>query len=107
MKPKPTTISNASWSIGPPAKSENSGNSTAPTTIMPATRQAARKANRMMKRRPISDMKSDYRHCERREEDARHNRTVVARLDRAIQYAAASRHYRWRLWNTGRIGQAG
>src|SRR5450432_1845965 len=29
---------------------------------------------------------------------------VVTRLDRAIQYAAASRFYRWRLWNTGSPG---
>ena len=40
-------------------------------------------------------------------EAACHHKTVVARLDRAIQYAAASRHYRWRLWNTGSPGQAG
>jgi hypothetical protein len=30
---------------------------------------------------------------------------VVARLDRAIQYAAASRFYRERLWNTGSPGR--
>jgi hypothetical protein len=28
-------------------------------------------------------------------------KTVIAPLDRAIQYTAASRFYRWRLWNTG------
>jgi hypothetical protein len=32
---------------------------------------------------------------------------VVARLDRAIQYAAAPRLNRNRLWNTGSPGQAG
>jgi hypothetical protein len=37
-------------------------------------------------------------------QDARHNKTVVARLDRAIQYTAASRFYRWHLWNTGSPG---
>jgi hypothetical protein len=26
---------------------------------------------------------------------------VIVRLDRTIQYAAASRFHRWRLWNTG------
>jgi hypothetical protein len=33
-------------------------------------------------------------------------KTVVARLDRAIKYSAASRFYRWRLWNTGSPGQS-
>ena len=33
--------------------------------------------------------------------------SVIARLDRAIQYAAASRLEHWRLWNTGSPGQAG
>jgi hypothetical protein len=32
---------------------------------------------------------------------------VVARLDRAIQYAAASQFHHQRLWNTGSPGQAG
>ena len=32
---------------------------------------------------------------------------VVARLDRAIQYSAASRLNRYCLWNTGSSGQAG
>jgi t-SNARE complex subunit (syntaxin) len=32
---------------------------------------------------------------------------VIARLDRAIQYAAASRLNRWRLWNTGSPAFAG
>jgi len=32
---------------------------------------------------------------------------VVARLDRATQYAAAARLKHWRLWNTGSPGQAG
>jgi len=47
------------------------------------------------KRRPMtgSAKQSGFTH---------HNKTVVARLDRAIQYAAASRHYRWRLWILGR-----
>jgi len=34
-------------------------------------------------------------------------KTVIARLDRATQYAAASRVYLKRLWNTGSPGQAG
>ncbi len=33
---------------------------------------------------------------------ASHNTIVVARVDRAIQYVEASRHYRWRLWIRGR-----
>jgi hypothetical protein len=33
-------------------------------------------------------------------------KTVIARLDRAIQYTAASRFYRWRLWNTCSPGQS-
>jgi hypothetical protein len=32
----------------------------------------------------------------------RHNKPIIARLDRAIQYAAASQHYHWRLWILGR-----
>src|SRR5690242_16275300 len=32
---------------------------------------------------------------------------VIARLDRAIQYAAASRLKHWRLWNTGSPAFAG
>ncbi len=32
---------------------------------------------------------------------------VVARLNRAIQYAAAYRFNRWRLWNTGSPAFAG
>ncbi|MFH1345391.1 MAG: hypothetical protein ABIL01_29930 [Pseudomonadota bacterium] len=35
-------------------------------------------------------------------QDDRHVKTVVARPDRAIQYPAASRHYRSRLWILGR-----
>lgn len=46
MKPKPSTILSALWSIGPVARSLNSGYSTAPTTIIPATRHAARKAKK-------------------------------------------------------------
>src|SRR6185312_9294075 len=64
MKPKPSTTLIALWSIWPSPKSLNSGYSTAPTTIIPATKQAARKANRMTKRRPIRDM-AGLRHCER------------------------------------------
>ena len=37
----------------------------------------------------------------------RHIPGVIARLDRAIQYAAANRLKHWRLWNTGLPGQAG
>src|SRR5438552_5696806 len=59
MNPKPSTTLRALGSIGPVARSENSGNSTAPTTIIPATRQAARKANRITKRRPIRAMKKN------------------------------------------------
>src|ERR1700704_6600749 len=59
MKPKPSTMFSAPGSIGPEPRSLNSGNSTAPTTIIPATRQAARKANRMTNRRPISAMQLD------------------------------------------------
>jgi len=33
-------------------------------------------------------------------------KTVVVRLDRTIQYTAASRLYRWRLWNTGSPAQS-
>jgi len=33
--------------------------------------------------------------------------TVIARLDRAIQYAAAYRFKHDRLWNTGSPGRAG
>jgi hypothetical protein len=40
-------------------------------------------------------------------QNACHNKTVVGRLDRAIQYAAASRLNRWRLWNTGSPGPVG
>src|SRR5882762_10235339 len=54
MKPKPTTTSSAPGSIGPLPRSLNSGNITAPTTIIPATRQAARNPKRMTNKRPIS-----------------------------------------------------
>src|SRR5262249_29473088 len=43
---------------GPAPRSLNSGNSTAVTTIIPATRQAARKPKKMTKRRPISAIQS-------------------------------------------------
>src|SRR5215475_7301180 len=56
MKPKPTRIWNTPWSTGPAPRSLNSGNKTAVTMIIPATRQAARKAKAMTKRRPISAM---------------------------------------------------
>jgi hypothetical protein len=56
MKPKPSKTLTAPSSIWPPPRSLNSGYSTAPTTIIPATKQAARNANRMTKRRPIRDM---------------------------------------------------
>src|SRR4051812_33798502 len=56
MKPKPSTMFKALGSIGPSAKSLKAGNSTAPTTIAPATRLAARKPNRMTNRRAIRDM---------------------------------------------------
>src|SRR5215204_4120869 len=58
MNPKPSTTLRALGSIGPLPRSVNSGNSTAPTTIMPATRHAARKANRMTRRRPIRAIRS-------------------------------------------------
>src|SRR5882672_12628182 len=62
MKPKPSTMFSAPWSIGPDPRSDNSGNNTAPTTIIPAARQAARKAKKMTNRRPISAMSSsDHR----------------------------------------------
>src|SRR6185312_14322447 len=66
MKPKPSTTLIALWSIWPSPKSLNSGYSTAPTTIIPATKPAARKANRMTKRRPIRDM-AGLRRCARSE----------------------------------------
>src|SRR6185369_1031838 len=65
MKPKPSKTLIALWSISPPPRSLNSGYSTAPTTIIPATKQAARKANRMTNRRPIRDiaaLRSSIRH---------------------------------------------
>src|SRR6266481_10024490 len=58
MKPKPSTMFSAPWSTGPAPSSLNSGNSTAPTTIIPATRQAARNPKRMTNRRPIRAMQS-------------------------------------------------
>src|SRR3954451_14375519 len=54
MKPKPSTMFSAPGSTGPAPRSLNSGNSTAPTTIIPATRHAARKANRITNSRPNS-----------------------------------------------------
>src|SRR5882757_4553993 len=56
----------ADGSIGPVARSLNSGNSTAPTTIIPATMQAARNPNKITNNRPINAMSSnqDSRHCE-------------------------------------------
>src|SRR6267154_1724871 len=54
MKPNPSTMFTALWSIGPVARSLNSGNSTAPTTIIPATRHAARNPNRITNSRPIN-----------------------------------------------------
>src|SRR6201991_2577119 len=59
MKPKPSTIFSALGSIGPSAKSLKAGNSTAPTTIAPATRLAARKPNRITNSRPIRDISSN------------------------------------------------
>jgi len=50
MKPKPSMMFSAPWSTGPAPSSLNSGNSTAPTTIIPATRQAARNPKRMTNR---------------------------------------------------------
>src|ERR1043166_8973419 len=65
MKPKPIMMSITLWSTGPAPRSLNSGNSTAVTTIIPATRQAARKPKKITKRRPISAMKNPCsRHCE-------------------------------------------
>ena len=43
-------------STGPVPSSLNSGNSSAPTTMIPAARQAARKARKTTNRRPISAM---------------------------------------------------
>src|SRR5581483_3799717 len=54
MKPNPIMMSITLWSTGPAPRSLNSGNSTDVTTIIPATRQAARKPKKMTKRRPIS-----------------------------------------------------
>src|SRR5262249_16825183 len=62
MKPKPIMMSITLWSTGPAPRSLNSGNSTAVTTIIPATRQAARKPKKMTKRRPISAIPSRHRH---------------------------------------------
>src|SRR5207237_515694 len=56
IKPKPSTMFNAPGSTGPVPRSLNSGNNTAPTTIIPATRHAARNPNRMTNSRPISAM---------------------------------------------------
>src|SRR6266446_6229100 len=56
MKPNPSTMFNAPGSTGPVPRSLNSGNSTAPTTIIPATRHAARNPNRITNKRPISAM---------------------------------------------------
>src|SRR3954452_8490877 len=58
MKPKPSTTLIALGSIEPVPRSLNSGYSTAPTTIMPAARQATRKAKKMTMRRPIRAMAS-------------------------------------------------
>src|SRR5712675_762165 len=54
MKPKPSTMFSAPGSTGPIPRSLNSGNSTAPTTIIPATRHAARNPNRITNSRPIN-----------------------------------------------------
>src|SRR5579872_4723519 len=71
MKPKPRTTFSTPGSTGPAPRSENSGNMIAPTTIIPATKHAARKAKRMTKRRPISAMHVSYcRHCEEQGDEA-------------------------------------
>src|SRR5207237_9999332 len=72
MKPKPSKTLIALWSIASPPRSLNSGYSTAPTTIIPATKQAARKANKITNRRPIRAMALDSlsRHCEERSDEA-------------------------------------
>src|SRR4051794_37696886 len=64
INPKPSTTLSALGSIGPVPRSVNSGNSTAPTTIIPATRQAARNPKKITTRRPISAIES-VRHCHR------------------------------------------
>src|SRR5690349_20288630 len=67
MKPKPRMISIAPRSTGPLPRLLNSGNMIALTMIIPATRQAARKAKAITKSRPISAMIRGNRHCERSE----------------------------------------
>src|SRR5215211_482240 len=64
MNPNPSTTLSALGSIGPVPRSVYSGNSTAPTTIIPATRQANRNPKKMTTRRPISAIGS-VRHCHR------------------------------------------
>jgi hypothetical protein len=70
---------------------------------------ASLRANGSRECAPDDRLREAIRHCvtERKAGGARLTKTVVARLDRAIQYTAASRFYRWGLWNTGSPGQAG
>src|SRR6516225_809778 len=76
MKPKPSRMFSAPGSTGPAPRSLNSGNMIAPTTIIPATRQAAKKAKTITNRRPISAMADNrgyFGHCEEQSDEAIQN----------------------------------